>query len=307
MPSRSFSASSYKYGFNGKEKDDEIKGDGNSVDFGDRMFDPRLGKWLSTDPLQTKYPDLSPYNFVANNPLRFVDPNGQFLLDVHQRITTRTFFGVKWKSAFSNDAERITFQDGVRGTGGMLSGGITHPDVKQGEDHTAHFDCMNFTQIIHNSERIQQKTSSAVSQFNQGNMSSYELGFEVGKNLHAIQDLYSHSNYVELYAQVYGETKLDEIPTLNEAFADKKYSEFAAVLKTDLRTGEYPATGKGSHQDMNHDLGEGASVISKNHPKVKEQIKGKKVDWFSKAAEAVATKASKEYLNKTLKKVKDKK
>jgi len=80
MPGRQFNSSSYKYGFNGKEKDDEINGGGNSYDFGARMYDSRLGRWLSLDPLQTKYPDLSPYSFVDNNPIYLIDPDGKRII-----------------------------------------------------------------------------------------------------------------------------------------------------------------------------------------------------------------------------------
>jgi RHS repeat-associated protein len=80
MPERSFSnGSKYRYGFGGKEKDNEIKGEGNSMDYGERMLDTRLGRWLSLDPLQAKYPNLSPYNFVANNPIFFIDPDGKVI------------------------------------------------------------------------------------------------------------------------------------------------------------------------------------------------------------------------------------
>ncbi|MDX2172135.1 MAG: RHS repeat-associated core domain-containing protein, partial [Bacteroidota bacterium] len=64
------------YGFNGKEKDNEMKGDGNSYDFDARIYDPRLGRWLATDPRQIKYPSLSPYHFGYNNPIITIDPNG---------------------------------------------------------------------------------------------------------------------------------------------------------------------------------------------------------------------------------------
>ena len=77
MPGRQFNSNNYRYGFNGKEKDDEIKGSGNSYDFGDRIQDPRTGRFLSLDPLQANYPALSPYNFVGNNPIMFVDPDGR--------------------------------------------------------------------------------------------------------------------------------------------------------------------------------------------------------------------------------------
>ena len=77
MPGRSFNGNSYRRGFNGMEKDDEIKGGGNSYDFGARIYDSRLGKWMSVDPLQAKYAYLSPYNFTANNPIFYIDPDGR--------------------------------------------------------------------------------------------------------------------------------------------------------------------------------------------------------------------------------------
>lgn len=69
MPNRHSSSNQYRYGYGGKEKDDELKGNGNSIDFGDRMYDPRIGRWSSTDRLQSKYPWISPYSYVANNPI----------------------------------------------------------------------------------------------------------------------------------------------------------------------------------------------------------------------------------------------
>lgn len=67
----------YRFGFNGQEKDNEVKGVGNSLDFGARIYDSRLGKWLSLDPLQAKYPFSSPYIFTANNPIVFRDKDGR--------------------------------------------------------------------------------------------------------------------------------------------------------------------------------------------------------------------------------------
>ena len=67
----------YRFGFNGMEMDDEVKGGGNSLDFGARIYDPRVGKWLSGDPLESKYPSWSTYNFTLDNPLYFVDETGE--------------------------------------------------------------------------------------------------------------------------------------------------------------------------------------------------------------------------------------
>jgi RHS repeat-associated protein len=75
---RSWSVSSYRYGFNGMEKDDEMKGNGNSYDFGARLYDSRLGRWMSLDPLfdHAKNIGSSPYNYAINSPVFIVDKDG---------------------------------------------------------------------------------------------------------------------------------------------------------------------------------------------------------------------------------------
>ena len=77
MPTRTFSATNaYRYGFNGKENDNEIKGEGNQQDYGFRIYDPRVGRFLSTDPLTQEYPWYTPYQFGGNNPIEFIDRDG---------------------------------------------------------------------------------------------------------------------------------------------------------------------------------------------------------------------------------------
>lgn len=69
----------YLYGFNGQEKDDEVYGEGNAYDFGARIYDPRIGRWLARDPQYSKYPYLGPYVAFGNNPMYFIDPGGETL------------------------------------------------------------------------------------------------------------------------------------------------------------------------------------------------------------------------------------
>jgi RHS repeat-associated protein len=67
----------YRFGFNGKEQDNEVKGQGNSLDFGARIYDSRLGRWMSTDPLAKKFSSWSPYNYCLSSPITLVDPDGK--------------------------------------------------------------------------------------------------------------------------------------------------------------------------------------------------------------------------------------
>lgn len=56
----------YRYGFQGQEKDDEIKGAGNAINYKYRMHDPRIGRFFAVDPLFREYPWNSPYAFSEN-------------------------------------------------------------------------------------------------------------------------------------------------------------------------------------------------------------------------------------------------
>ena len=58
------------------EKDDELKGEGNSYYTHFRLLDPRIGRWMSIDPEAKEYPDESPYTAMENNPITENDPDG---------------------------------------------------------------------------------------------------------------------------------------------------------------------------------------------------------------------------------------
>ena len=75
MPGRKLSGG-YRYGFNGKENDNEVKGEGNQQDYGMRIYDGRIGKFLSVDPITSDYPELTPYQFASNRPIDGIDFDG---------------------------------------------------------------------------------------------------------------------------------------------------------------------------------------------------------------------------------------
>ncbi|TNE80657.1 MAG: hypothetical protein EP332_06485, partial [Bacteroidetes bacterium] len=69
-------SSNYRFGFNGMERDNEVSGQGNNLDFGARIYDSRLGRWLSVDPWENRYPHLSVYNFAKNSCISQIDIAG---------------------------------------------------------------------------------------------------------------------------------------------------------------------------------------------------------------------------------------
>ena len=58
------------------ENDNEVKGNGNQQDYGMRIYDTRLGKFLSVDPLTKTYPWYTPYQFAGNKPIWATDLDG---------------------------------------------------------------------------------------------------------------------------------------------------------------------------------------------------------------------------------------
>ena len=78
MPGRGYTPTNgYRYGFNGKEKDDEVVGNGNEYDFGARIYNPRLGRWLSMDQKHKETPYYTPYSAFNNCPILIIDPDGK--------------------------------------------------------------------------------------------------------------------------------------------------------------------------------------------------------------------------------------
>ncbi len=74
---RNDNVAGYRYGYNGKENDNDVKGEGNQQDYGFRIYDPRIARFLSVDPLTAGFPMLTPYQFASNRPIDGVDLDGK--------------------------------------------------------------------------------------------------------------------------------------------------------------------------------------------------------------------------------------
>jgi RHS repeat-associated protein len=93
MPGRTDSHLGHRYGFNGKEMDNGVKGEGVQYDYGFRIYDARMARFLSVDPLTASYPWYTPYQFAGNKPIWAIDLDGKEEDLTNDDETLYTYYG----------------------------------------------------------------------------------------------------------------------------------------------------------------------------------------------------------------------
>ncbi len=270
MPGRNYNSNSTRYGFNGMEKVDELHGNsGDAYDFGARVYDARLGRWMSVDPSAKFAYDESPFVAMGNNPQLNVDPDGKFKIPIHKQIMEDALKNADIPSGFLG-----------RFHSDLLVGATRYADV-YGSTNDHHFDGRkDFTAVQKTWEKLNKEIATSL--INIGALNKKFGGSDVeelGIQLHTVQDFYSHSNYVELYIEYYQSANNGvmptEVPIYQEGLKIDGFKKLMERTTTDangkylgLHTGEFDLTdnefydinptgdnhtGTDSHKHMNKD------------------------------------------------------
>jgi RHS repeat-associated protein len=185
---RDTTALATRYGVNGKEKDS--KGElsrSTTYDFGARIYNPALGKWLSTDPLTAKYVSVSPYAFVANSPIIYIDPDGQRIYFVNAngelvkatKTMIRTLSGLQLFSKYHRSKTEDIYI-GVSNFGiDPSAAGLTVSNANDGSDKYGI--SVQDSKLIINQQLISSESRNAFRAFRKVNFSKSE-----GKKIHLI-------------------------------------------------------------------------------------------------------------------------
>jgi RHS repeat-associated protein len=121
-----------RYTFSGKERDGET---GYSY-FGARYYNSDISIWLSVDPLSDKYPNLTPYAYCANNPIKYWDPDGRWIpgLDDDGNVTYTAEKGDNHDTFVQQFNTNEKGKDIFKNAGfGVKEGDVKKGDVIKGE------------------------------------------------------------------------------------------------------------------------------------------------------------------------------
>ncbi|MEM9001140.1 MAG: DUF6443 domain-containing protein, partial [Bacteroidota bacterium] len=120
-----------KWKFNGKEYEESLGFE--TYDFGARNYDPWLGRWFGVDPLAENSFSMTPYHFVANNPLIFIDPDGMdwfyYRKDGEEEASWNWHDGSEYEHSYT-----YTDFDGTEHTDTMTLQGVKAVAVFDGTD-----------------------------------------------------------------------------------------------------------------------------------------------------------------------------
>lgn len=127
-----------KYEYSGKEKQDKEFKNGSGLemyDFGARMLDQQIGRWHVVDPSASKYSNASPYNYVLNNPMNAIDPNGQWLASIKETIDANgnKTYALNFIAEGGDDIKSLSRQTGISVSRLQSISSLKNAKIKEGD------------------------------------------------------------------------------------------------------------------------------------------------------------------------------
>ena len=171
-----------------RENDDES----GLVYFRARHYLINTGRFISFDPIRSDT-GLSQYAYTRNNPANSIDPLGTFDFAYHESITKTALRGIFSEQAISK----------------IIGSAIAPVSGNLGQDNPGNYNFVSDPRHHFDNNEIREGTQYITDEYalissigSHGEKSpEEEILWAFGRLLHATQDFWSHSNYVELWLE----------------------------------------------------------------------------------------------------------
>jgi RHS repeat-associated protein len=256
----------YRFGFHNQEKDDEVSGAGNCYNYGERLFDPRIGRFIKIDRLSKDYPETSPYSAFENSPILFIDPTGKFSVNVHEKITNNVIKQMGYTTLVANILGHYAsiYADNPpwfvqKFEGNYKRKGIDYSQTQNSQNTGSITESRRHGMTADHEKNISPQQAMTRGQSfgwskvfeaaKEGNLDDYKVNSKgaqsFGVGIHALQDSYAHKG-----TTMAGHSLHDDMDNLNPAQGDAFKITQSAILIIEAANGKFNNLKNGTTFDI---------------------------------------------------------